>query len=170
MVRVEQVLGSWRAVRDDTIAAVEEFPVSDFDFQPAPGVDSFRGIARHILNAGDGFIGMLLEGIEDFTTPDFPERYQRHTRKLPADAGPAELAAALRQSIEQCTAALAAQTPDFFSQVVTRFPGEKMTRLELIQSIKEHELTHRAQLFMILRLKGIVPPTTRRRLARQAGR
>jgi uncharacterized damage-inducible protein DinB len=36
----------------------------------------------------------------------------------------------------------------------------------MLQFIKEHELTHRAQLFMYLRLKGIVPPTTRRRLAK----
>ena len=38
----------------------------------------------------------------------------------------------------------------------------------MVQTMKEHELTHRAQLFMYLRLKGIVPSTTRRR-AGQAG-
>jgi uncharacterized damage-inducible protein DinB len=45
-----------------------------------------------------------------------------------------------------------------------------VTRLEMVQTIKEHELTHRSQLFMYLRLKGIVPATTRRRLAKQAGK
>jgi uncharacterized damage-inducible protein DinB len=43
--------------------------------------------------------------------------------------------------------------------------GQQVTRLEMIQTAKEHELTHRAQLFLYLRLKGIVPVTTRRRLA-----
>ena len=38
--------------------------------------------------------------------------------------------------------------------------------LEMLQFLKEHELTHRAQLFLYLRLKGIVPATTRRRLAK----
>jgi len=38
----------------------------------------------------------------------------------------------------------------------------------MLQFAKEHELTHRAQLFMMLRLKGMVPPTTRRRLAAAA--
>jgi uncharacterized damage-inducible protein DinB len=38
----------------------------------------------------------------------------------------------------------------------------------MLQFVKEHELTHRAQLFMYLRLKGIVPATTRRRMAMQA--
>jgi len=43
-----------------------------------------------------------------------------------------------------------------------------VTRLEMLQWVKEHELTHRQQLFTYLRVKGIVPVTTRRRLARQA--
>ncbi|MGH9719832.1 MAG: DinB family protein [Bryobacteraceae bacterium] len=43
-----------------------------------------------------------------------------------------------------------------------------MTRLEMLQFVKEHELTHRQQLFMYLRLKGIIPVTTRRRLEKQA--
>jgi uncharacterized damage-inducible protein DinB len=35
------------------------------------------------------------------------------------------------------------------------------------QFVKEHELTHRSQLFLYMRLKGLVPPTTRRRQAKQ---
>jgi uncharacterized damage-inducible protein DinB len=54
--------------------------------------------------------------------------------------------------------------------MVTGFDGQKITRLETIQFIQEHELTHRAQLFVYLRLKGIVPATTRRRQAKQAGK
>jgi len=36
----------------------------------------------------------------------------------------------------------------------------------MLQGIKEHELSHRSQLFVYLRLKGLTPPTTRRRLAK----
>ena len=81
-----------------------------------------------------------------------------------------ELAAALRDSIVQRTGELAAKSPEFLAHIVTRFDGQKVTRLEMVQSIKEHELTHRSQMFMYLRLKGIVPATTRRRLAKQAGK
>jgi uncharacterized damage-inducible protein DinB len=65
---------------------------------------------------------------------------------------------------------LAAQPAEFFAQIITRFDGQKVTRLEMLQAIKEHELTHRSLMFLCLRLKGIVPSTTRRRLAKQAGR
>ena len=82
----------------------------------------------------------------------------------------AELASALRESVVERTAQLAAQSPEFFAEIITRFDGARVTRLEMVQTIKEHELTHRSQLFMYLRLKGIVPATTRRRLAKQAGK
>jgi uncharacterized damage-inducible protein DinB len=170
MVRVEHVLDSWKAIRQDTIAAVEEFPAAEFDFRPTPDVAPFGEIARHILDVGDGLTGLLLAGEEDFATPERRARMKQYLRNVPPGAGALELAAALRASIEERTAALAAQTADFYAHMVTRVDGLRVTRLELLQFIKEHELTHRAQLFMDLRLKGIVPATTRRRLARQAGR
>jgi uncharacterized damage-inducible protein DinB len=89
---------------------------------------------------------------------------------LPANASPAELAGALRETLDERIRELSAQSPEFFSRIVTRFDGQRLTRLEMVQAIKEHELTHRTQLFICLRLKGITPSTTRRRLARQAGK
>jgi uncharacterized damage-inducible protein DinB len=47
--------------------------------------------------------------------------------------------------------------------------GQKVTRLEMLQMLKEHELMHRAHLFLYMRMKGLVPATTRRRMAKQAG-
>lgn len=168
MIRTEHVLDSWRTIREDTIAAVEDFPAGEFDFRATPEMQSFGEIAFHILQAGEGLTGMLLACEEDFTVPDFRRRLMRHMGSLAPNASPAELAAALRESLDRRLAELAAQPADFFAHVITRFDGQRLTRLEMAQFIKEHELTHRAQLFMCLRLKGIVPATTRRRLAKAA--
>jgi uncharacterized damage-inducible protein DinB len=170
MIRVEQVLDSWRTIRQDSAAAVEDFPAGELDYRPTPEVATFRDIARHVLDASDGLIGLLLGGDDDLTAGNFRERLKPHMRALPPDAGAAELANALRESIAQRTAQLAAQTPEFFAKMITRFDGQQVTRLEMVQTVKEHELTHRSQLFMYLRLKGIVPATTRRRLAKQAAK
>ena len=169
MIRVEHVLDSWKAVRQDAAAAVEDFPEAEFDFQPAPDVMTFREAARHILDAGDGLTGLLLGGDTNFATPEFRERMKQHMRPVAANAGRTELAAALRESMEQRAKAFAAQPAEFFDEMITRFDGQQVTRLEMLQMIKEHELTHRAHLFLCLRMKGIVPATTRRRMAQQAG-
>jgi uncharacterized damage-inducible protein DinB len=165
MVRAQQVIDSWKAIRMDTAAAVEDFPEAEMEFRPAPDVMTFREAARHILDAGDGLSGLLLAGEDNFTPPEFRVRMKDHMRSLPQDAGGTVLAAALRESVEQRAAALAEQAPEFFNQMITRFDGQTVTRLEMLQTIKEHELTHRAHLFLCLRIKGIVPATTRRRLA-----
>ena len=145
MVRTEHVLDSWRTIRQDTAAAVEDFPAGEMDFRATPEVATFGEIARHILEASEGLTGLLLAGDENFATPDFRKKMARHIGSLPANAPAADLAAALRQSLDKRLAELAAQPP-------------------------EYELTHRAQLFLYLRLKGIVPATTRRRLAQQGAK
>ncbi|HWC96512.1 MAG TPA: DinB family protein [Candidatus Sulfopaludibacter sp.] len=170
MVRVEQVLESWKAIRNDTAIAVEDMPASELDFHPTSDLTPFREIARHVLDAGDGLTGLLLAGEDNFATPEFRAKLKDHLRELPADSDAAALAAALREAVAQRTAAFAAKPAEFFDGIVTRFDGQQVTRLEMLQSIKEHELTHRQQLFVYLRLKGIVPATTRRRLAKQAAK
>jgi len=167
MVRLESVLESWRSIRADTAQAVEEFPAADFDFRLTPELMSFGEIARHILDAGHALTGLLLEGVENLATPDFREMLKKHLPEVPKKIDPARLAAELRHCLDLRLAQLAAQPAGFFSRLITRFDGQQVTRLEMIQFVKEHELTHRSQLFLYLRLKGIVPVTTRRRQAKK---
>jgi uncharacterized damage-inducible protein DinB len=167
MVRLESVLESWRSIRADTAQAVEEFPAADFDFRLTPELMSFGEIARHILDAGHALTGLLLEGVENLATPDFREMLKEHLPEVPKKIDPARLAAELRHCLDLRLAQLAAQPAGFFSRLITRFDGQQVTRLEMIQFVKEHELTHRSQLFLYLRLKGIVPVTTRRRQAKK---
>src|SRR5437016_1475518 len=170
MIRLEHVLDSWKAVREDTALAVEEFPADDLDYRPTPDVDTFRQIARHILNVGHGITGMILAR-DPATGQEFRDRMKAHLFPIADAASAAELAAALRQSLAIRCEQLAAQPSGFFAEIMTRhFDLQQLTRMEMVQFLKEHELTHRSQLFMYLRLKGIVPATTRRRLARQAAK
>ena len=117
MVRVQQVLDSWSGIRQDTAAAVEDFPVGEMNFRPTPELATFGEIARHVLDASDGLIGMLLDGEEDFTGPEFRAKLKPHMRGLPADAPAAELAQALRESIAERTAQLGAESPEFYAHV-----------------------------------------------------
>ena len=166
MVRVEAVLDTWKTVREDTALAVEEFPADDFGYKPTADVMSFGDIANHILQAGHALTGLLLDGTENFATPEFRPSLKKYIDELPGRDTPAELAALLRLEMAKRCAALAAQPAEFFSGMVTRMDGLPVTRLEMLQFIKEHELTHRSQLFLYLRLKGLVPATTRRRQAK----
>jgi uncharacterized damage-inducible protein DinB len=163
MVRVQKTLETWRAIREDTAQAVEDMPADALDFRAADGLMTFREIARHSLNAGNALTGLMLDGVTNLAVPGLREMMKQYSTKLPADASQADLAAALRQTVDQRIAELSARDDSFFAEEITRFDGMRLTRLEMLQTVKEHELTHRSQLFMYLRLKGVVPPTTRRR-------
>jgi uncharacterized damage-inducible protein DinB len=165
MVRVETVLDSWKTIRQDTAAAVEEMPEEDLDFRPAPEMLTFRETARHILESGHILTGLLLDGETDFTTPGFRSTFPKYIATLPETPTREALSAALREYLERRTGELAAQPATWFAGTMKRFDGQQLTRLEMLQWTKEHELTHRSQLFMCQRLKGIVPVTTRRRQA-----
>jgi len=165
MIRVQYVLDTWKTARKDVAGAVREFPAEAFDQKLIEGVDSFGTIARHILNAGHAFPGILMAGVDNLQTPDFRDKMKSYMPDLPPTLTPTELADALDQSVETRTAELASQPDEFFTQEITRFDGARISRLEMLQFVKEHELTHRSQLFMLMRLKGLVPPTTKRRLA-----
>jgi hypothetical protein len=88
MVRVETVLDSWKSVRQDAAQAVEEFPAVAFDFKPAAEMMTFGEIAAHILNSGHALTGMLLEGEDNITRPDFRARMAQHYPAAPKEAGP----------------------------------------------------------------------------------
>src|SRR5215471_10583316 len=150
MVRKETVLDSWKTVRQDTAQAVEEFPATELDFRATPDLMTFGQLGRHILDAGHALSGMLLDGVDNLATPQFREMIGRYKPQLPENLDAATLASELRKSVETQTAALAAKDEAFFRGVITRMDGQRVTRLEMLQFIKEHELTHRSQMFMYL--------------------
>jgi len=165
MVRLHSVLNSWKAVREDTAQAVEDFSAQDLTYKPSADLMSFGEIARHILEAGHGLAGLLLEGVDNMATPEFRQLMGKHIAELPKTEGAGALARELRSRFDADADKLASKSNEFYAGEITRFDGQRVTRLEMLQMLKEHELTHRSQLFMYLRLKGIVPPTTRRRTA-----
>lgn len=167
MVRLEAVLDSWKTVRADTAQSVEDMAAADLDFRPADELMTFQQIARHILDASHALTGLMLAGEEDLSGPGFRDKLKLHLSGLSDQASQAQLAAELRRALDSRCAELSARPPGFHAEMITRFDGQRVTRLEMVQYAKEHELTHRSQMFLYLRLKGIVPATTRRRQAKK---
>lgn len=167
MVRSEAVLESWRAVRADAAEAVREWPEAERDFRAAPELMTFTEMAGHIVEAGHRLTGILLSGATDYRGEDFREEMKRFGPGLDYSMPLAELGGEMERLAESRCAELGEKDAEWWSGMVQKWSGEEMTRLEFMQFVKEHELTHRSQLFLYMRLKGMVPPTTRRRLAKK---
>ncbi|MBK5291944.1 MAG: DinB family protein [Acidobacteriia bacterium] len=167
MVRIDHVLESWKAMRADVAQAVLDMPQGQMQFRASPDLMTFEELARHILFAGRGLAGMLLNGENDLTAPDAREKMKRYFPALPETLAPADLASELNKAVEADCGALAAQPESFYAGMMKRFDGQPITRLEMLLFTNEHELTHRSQMFTYLRLQGVVPPTTRRKMAKK---
>ena len=81
----------------------------------------------------------------------------------------AAIIAALTANGNAVAAGLEAMTDAQLGEKVGLPMGDK-TRFEMLLGLKEHEMHHRAQLFLIERMVGIVPHLTRARQAAQAAR
>src|SRR5450755_2327944 len=99
MVRLHSVLKSWKTVREDTAQAVEDFAAHKLDYKPCAELMSFGETARHILEAGHGLTGMLLDGADNLATPQFREAIGKHVAQLPKTEDAGALARELRSDI-----------------------------------------------------------------------
>jgi len=76
---------------------------------------------------------------------------------------------ALKANGEAVATGLETMTEPQLGEQVSLPMGAK-SRFEMLLGLKEHEMHHRAQLFLIERMVGIVPHLTRAREAAQAAR
>lgn len=154
---------SYRTVRENTIKIAEEIPESKLDFVPAPGVRTVRQLLTHIA-LSDSFLSIHKEKRTSFEGLNFPElaAYMQSEEAKPRSK--AELIALLRQRGEETASWLETLSDDFLAERFTQGPGATpatKTRFEMIMSMKEHEMHHRAQLMLIQRMLGQVPHLTR---------
>ncbi len=163
MVRTEYFLEHWQTIREDVAQAVESMPADRLDYRPQDDMMGFREVAVHILEVGHCFTGVLLDGETDFSTPDFRQKLIPYKPAVPEDQ--AGLAEALRSSVKQRCAEYRQKPPEIFTIVTKKWDGTQPTHGEMLQFLKEHEIAHRMQMFVYLRMNGIVPPTTQRKLA-----
>ena len=162
MVRPGYVLEHWRAVRSDAAQAVREWSENEREFRAAPELMSFSELAWHVAEAGHSLTGILLSGETDYRRAGFQEEKQRHAPRLEKGMSLAALAGEMERLTAERCAELAGQSADWWAASVRKWSGEEMTRLEFLTFVVEHELTHRSQMFVCMRLKGMTPPTTRR--------
>lgn len=163
---------AYRTVRENTVKAAEEIPESKLDFAPAPGTRTIRQLLTHIA-LSDSFSGLHKEKRTNFDGFNFPELIGKMTAEEQKPRSKAELVAMLKQRGEETASWIETLSDDFLAEPFTQSPGmtpASKTRFEMIMSMKEHEMHHRAQLMLIQRMIGQVPHLTRAMQERFAAR
>jgi uncharacterized damage-inducible protein DinB len=167
-----ELANAFRTVRKNTIQIAQDIPEEKYDFSPAPGARSVRGILSHIA-----FLPTLqydLHRDKRVTTLvgyDFPGLMSRAEAEERKPRSKAEIVELLTAEGDRFAAWLDSLTPAFLAEPVTEFTGQgTRSRFESIMSVKEHEMHHRGQLMLIERMLGVVPHLTRQREERARAR
>jgi len=165
---------SFRTVRANTLRIAEDIPEEMYDFRPTPDCRSVREILAHIAVSSSGnYRGHAVRQITTFVGVDFPAlvRELLEREKQVSTWSKAQILEDLRADGQNWGAYLDGVSEEELGAMIP-FPEPAVppakSRFEMIQSAKEHEMHHRAQLMLIQRLLGLVPHLTRERQARMA--
>lgn len=146
---VSTVRALWEPMVGYITTAAEELPESLYAYRPTPEVRSFGQQVGHVAGA------QYLICAAALGDPPRNEDDIEKTRKTKA-----ELVAALKASTQYCSRAYG-QT-DKAAQQKTKLFGQERTRLHALGLNATHDAEHYGNLIAYLRLKGIVPPSSRR--------
>lgn len=167
-----QLAASFRTVRQNTIQIAEDIPADQYGFIPAAGTRSIAATLAHIAIFPQ--FQMSLHGAEarsNFDGFDFMAVLKSLGEQEAAERTPAQLVELLKTEGEVFATFLEGLSEDFLAQSFDMPPGAEpatKSRLEMLLSVKEHEMHHRGQLMLAERLVGIVPHLTRARLEFEA--
>ena len=168
----KELANSFRTVRQNTIQTAEDIPEEQYGFAPAAGTKSIAQTLVHIALFPQLQLTVhATEPRSSFEGFDFPAFVQRLMEEEAQDRTKAEVLDLLKTEGERWASFLEGVSEGFLAEPFGMPPGAtpaSKSRFEMLLSVKEHEMHHRAQLAVAQRLLGIVPHLTRLREAHLA--
>jgi len=140
--------GLYGFVSKAVIGAAEEMPEESYGFRPTPDVRSFGQLVGHVADANYMFCSNAAG------EPD-PAKDIEKTKTAKAD-----LVAAVKDAVAYCGKVFDGMTDAKGSQMMTLF-NFNLAKLTLLSLNTAHTDEHYGNMVTYLRIKGIVPPTSR---------
>ena len=138
---------TWNRIHKQSVNLLRVAPGDKFDWRPCETAMTLGELMNHLWTAEVGLA-------EAAVTGHMPK--ERPAQKT----SPEELIAAFDASHEEMVARVAALTPEQLGEQIQPFEKHgPMPREALLQVLHEHEIHHRGQLYVYLRMLGApVPP------------
>jgi uncharacterized damage-inducible protein DinB len=159
---LEEVLEGWSDARSGLIDEVENIPARQFEFRPTPDVRSVKEVVIHILEVAMMMTGELTRADTNFHRAPWPKllrTYAKEAYRLKTKADGVRL---LKSQLKQAEAQFLQVGELHMLQLITRFDGERGTRMAWLHHGIAHEMYHTGQLTVYQRLMGIKPALTQR--------
>ena len=162
----------FRTVRKNTIIIGEEIPSEQYGFKAAPDVMSVAEMLAHLAVSPGWQMRTHADRVTSIDISTFGEALARVKAQEQALSSKDAILSALKEGGETFAAFLGGLSEETLAERVSFSApmNNSKSRFEMLLSVKEHEMHHRAQLMLIERQLGIVPHITRQRQAFAAQR
>jgi uncharacterized damage-inducible protein DinB len=164
----KELAESWRTVRKNTIQVAEDVPEDQYGYRAAPDTMSIGEQLAHLACTPHWCEQlMFVEKKSSVSMEDFGKWMGEIGTQAAGLTTKAAILDALKSNGERFARSLESTTESQLAEPVVA-PNATKSRFEMLLGVKEHEMHHRAQLFLLERMIGIVPHLTRARQQRQA--
>ena len=164
----KEMAESFRTVRKNTLQVAEDIPEDKYSYRAAPDTMTVGELLAHLATATNWASAChFLEKKSAVSMDDFGRWMGEAGGASKALTAKSAIVAALKSNGDAFAQSLENMTEAQLGESVG-LPNGTKSRFEMLLGVKEHEMHHRAQLFLIERMVGIVPHLTRARQQRQA--
>jgi len=145
---LEPFIKRWNHTHKQSVRLLRVAPDDQFGWRTCETAMTLGELMNHLWFGERGLVEAALTG-------EIPQ--QKPAPKTSTE----ELIAAFDQSHAELVARVAALTPQQLSEEIAPFGGKygTMTRESLLQTMREHEIHHRGQLYVYLRMLGADVPS-----------
>jgi uncharacterized damage-inducible protein DinB len=161
----KELAASFRTVRNNTLTIANEIPEEKYSFSPAQGS---RTVAQTLVHVAVMWRLQkelhVVKHLSDLSTFDFFTFFGSLLAEEQTPRTKAQIIELLKTEGDKAEAMLAGMSEATLGETVTYPPGmtpPTKSRFEMVMSIKEHEMHHRAQLMTAQRMIGLKPHLTR---------
>src|SRR5690349_2184618 len=126
---LDEALEAWQYTRAGVISELKNFSEADLTHRPNPKSRTAAELAIHIVESGLMMAGELTRPDGSFRRKPYPQLIKEYAGALPSTGRKAELLALLKRSHVEGDRKFRAAGELFILQLITRFDGERGTRL-----------------------------------------
>jgi uncharacterized damage-inducible protein DinB len=157
---LDEALEAWQYTRAGVISEIRNLPDVSLNYRPATSSRTAAEIAVHIAESGLMMAGELSRPDGNFRRKSFPQFMKEYAKGVKPTSNKKQLIQLLTKTREDGEKKLRAAGDLHLLQLITRFDGERGSRLAWMNHGIAHEEYHRGQIALYARLVGRVPALT----------
>ncbi len=147
------VQNAWNSAKRNIVESADQMPEANYAFKPVDGVRTFGQILAHV--AGTNYV--YCSAAKGEPTPHAEDEFEKAATTKVA------IVKALADSVAYCDAVYAAATDaSNLEMVKSPFGNAQVPRLNPLLGNVGHNVEHYGNLVTYFRIKGMVPPSTKR--------